>query len=31
MASSEGDQPLEGAFHAIMDKAEANIHQIAKK
>ena len=31
MASSEGNQLLIGAFHAIMDKAEADILQIAKK
>ena len=31
MASSEGDQLLAGAFHAIMDKIEVNILQIAKK
>ena len=31
MANSEGDQLLAGAFHAIMDKIEADILQIAKK
>ena len=31
MASSEGDQLLAGAFHAIMGKIEAGILQIAKK
>ena len=31
MASSEGNQLLAGAFHAIMDKIEADILQIAKK
>ena len=31
MASSEGNQLLIGAFHAIMDKTEADILQIAKK
>ena len=31
MADSEGDQILAGAFHAIMDTADANILQIAKK
>ena len=31
MASSEGDQLLKGAFHAILDKIEADILQIAKK
>ena len=25
IASSEGDQPLAGAFYAIMDKIEADI------
>ena len=30
MASSEGDQLLSGAFHAIMDKIEADILHIAK-
>ena len=30
MTSSEGDQLLAGAFHTIMDKIEADIHQIAK-
>ena len=30
MASSEGDQLLKGAFHAILDKIEADILQIAK-
>ena len=30
MASSEGDQLLVGSFHAIMDKIEADILQIAK-
>ena len=30
MASSEGDQLLVGSFHAIMDKTEADILQIAK-
>ena len=30
MASSEVDQLLAGAFHAVMDKAEADIPQIAK-
>ena len=29
--SSEGDQLLAGAFHAIMEKIEADILQIAKK
>ena len=29
MASSEGDQLLAGAFHAVMDKTEADILQIA--
>ena len=31
MASSEGDQLLAGAFHAIMGKIEAGMLQIAKK
>ena len=31
MISSEGDQLLTGAFHAIMEKIEADILQIAKK
>ena len=31
MASSEGDQLLARAFHAIMDKIEADILQTAKK
>ena len=31
MASSEGDQLLAGAFHAIMDKIEADILKIAMK
>ena len=31
MTSSKGDQQLPGAFHAIMDKIEADILQIAKK
>ena len=31
MASSEGDQQLAGAFHAIMGKIEAGILHIAKK
>ena len=31
MASSEGNQLLAGAFHAIMDKIEAHILQTAKK
>ena len=31
MASSEGDKVLAGAFHAVMDKIEAGILQIAKK
>ena len=31
MASPEGEQLLVGAFHAIMDKIEADILQIAKK
>ena len=31
MASSEGDQPLPRAFHAIMDKIEVDILQIEKK
>ena len=31
MASSEGDQLLAVAFHAIIDKIEADILQIAKK
>ena len=31
MASSEGDQLLEGAFHAIIGKIEAGILQITKK
>ena len=31
MASSEENQILAGAFHAIMDKIEADILQIAKK
>ena len=31
MASSEGDQPLARAFHAVVDKIEADIPQIAKK
>ena len=31
MASSEGDKVLVGAFHAVMDKIEAGILQIAKK
>ena len=30
MVSSEGDQPLARAFHAIMDKIEADMLQIAK-
>ena len=29
--NSKGDQPLAGAFHAIMDKIEADILQIAEK
>ena len=31
MASPEGDQLLAGAFHAIMDKIETDIFQIAKQ
>ena len=31
MASPEGEQLLVGVFHAIMDKIEADILQIAKK
>ena len=31
MTSSEGNQLLAGAFHAIMDKTEADILQIPKK
>ena len=31
MASSEGNQQLAKAFHAIMDKTETDILQIAKK
>ena len=31
IASSKGDQLLKGVFHAIMDKIEAGILQIAKK
>ena len=31
MASSEGDQLLAGAFHAIVDKIETDILQIVKK
>ena len=31
MVSSKRDQPLAGAFHAIMDKIEADILQIAEK
>ena len=31
MASSEGDQRLAVAFHAIIDKIEADILQTAKK
>ena len=31
MASSEGDQLLAGAFHAILDKIKADILQITKK
>ena len=31
MASSQGDQLHEGAFHAIMGKIEAGLLQIAKK
>ena len=31
MASPEGDQLLAGAFHAIIDKVEADILQIEKK
>ena len=31
MASSEEDQLLAGAFHAVIDKTEAGILQIAKK
>ena len=30
MASSEGDQLLAGAFHAILDKIKADILQITK-
>ena len=31
MTSSEGDQLLAGAFHAIVDKIEIDILQIVKK
>ena len=31
MASSERDQLLTGAFHAVMDKIETDILQITKK
>ena len=31
MARSEGDQVLAGVFHAVMEKKEADILQIAKK
>ena len=31
MARSEGDQLLTGAFHATMEKTQADILQIAKK
>ena len=31
MASPEGDQLLAEAFHAIMDKIETDIFQIAKQ
>ena len=31
MASSEGDHLLPGAFHAVMDKIEADKLQIEKK
>ena len=31
MASSEGDQLLAGAFHAVMDKAESDTPQITQK
>ena len=31
MASSEGDQLLAGAFHAIVGKIEAGILQVAKE
>ena len=31
MASSEEDQPLTGAFHAIMEKTEDDMLQIVKK
>ena len=31
MASLAGDQPLAGAFHAIMEKIQADILQIATR